>query len=54
MKWILDRAQERSTWIGLIALVGVAGVQIDPEQADSIATGAALLASGLAVGTADK
>lgn len=54
MKWILERAKERSTWIGLIALTGVAGVQIEPEQANNIATGATLLASAFAVGTADQ
>lgn len=29
MKWFVDRAKERSTWIGVAGLLGILGIQID-------------------------
>lgn len=36
-QWLIDRARERSTWMGLTALAGLCGVQIAPEQVDACA-----------------
>ncbi len=33
IKYVLNRLKEKSTWVGLIALVGAAGVTISPEMA---------------------
>lgn len=29
MQWFVDRAKERSTWVGIVALLGMLGVQVD-------------------------
>ena len=34
----IDRAKERSTWIGLIGLLSALGVALSPEQVEAIAT----------------
>lgn len=34
--YILDRLSERSTWIGLTALLGAFSVFLSPEQAEAI------------------
>lgn len=28
MQWVIDRAKERSTWIGISALLGFAGIHV--------------------------
>lgn len=38
LEWIVERLSERSTWIGIIGVVGSLGVAVSPEQADAIAT----------------
>lgn len=53
-QWLIDRARERSTWLGLTALVGLFGVQIAPEQVDAIVQGAVALAAVIAAVTKDR
>lgn len=36
MHWIVERLNERSTWLGLISLAGAVGLALDPDQADAI------------------
>jgi hypothetical protein len=43
-KWILDRAREISTWIGLVKILTAAGIGISPELGEAIA------ALGIAIG----
>lgn len=54
LKWIIDRAKERSTWIGLTGLLTAAGIALSPEQAEAVATLGVALAGAVAVLTADK
>lgn len=35
--WFLDRARERSTWLGITGCLASAGVAIAPELGDAIA-----------------
>lgn len=43
LKWVLDRAKERSTWIGLASVLAAAGVALSPELKEAI------IATGIAV-----
>lgn len=42
--WWIDRLKERSTWFGLLSLLGAAGMVISPEMSEYI------IAIGMAVG----
>jgi len=53
-QWLIDRARERSTWMGLTALAGLCGLQIAPEQVDAIVQGAIALAAVIAAVTKDR
>lgn len=46
MKYLLDRLKERSTWVGLTAVLTAVGVALTPEQTEAV------IALGLAVGGA--
>lgn len=54
MKYLIERARERTTWAGLIALASGVGLSIRPDLAESI------ISIGVAIGgllfalTADK
>ncbi len=49
--WIAARLAERSTWLGVIAIVGAAGYAIRPDLAEAIITlGTGLAGTLLAVG----
>lgn len=54
LQWILNRAAERTTWLGLIGLVTSAGASVSPTQAESIVTVGAGLASAVLAFTADS
>lgn len=54
LKFILDRAKERSTWIGLIAVAGVVGVKIDAAAVDQVVQIAGGVAGLLAIVWPDK
>lgn len=53
LDWILDRAKERSTWLGVISLVTAAGVALSPEQTAAIATAGVAVAGLVAAFTKD-
>ena len=36
MNWLLNRLKERSTWLAIFTLAGLAGIQIDPEFREAI------------------
>lgn len=36
MNWLLNRLKEKSTWLAIFTLVGLAGIQIEPEFRDLI------------------
>lgn len=40
MKWqyIINRAKERSTWLGIVAFATGAGFALSPEQAEAVAS----------------
>lgn len=37
-KYLLERASERSTWLGVIAFASSVGVTVNPEIAGNVAT----------------
>ena len=53
-KFILDRAKERSTWLGLASLLAAMGLAFSPEQTEAIITAAMAIAGSVAVFTKDK
>ena len=53
LKFLVDRLKERSTWLGLIAIVSAAGVAISPEQIEAIAIAGAAIVGAVGVFTAD-
>lgn len=54
MTWIRDRLLERSTWLGLVALLTALGVSITPELAEAIATAGLAVGGIIAAVTKDK
>lgn len=39
MKWILERAKEKTTWLGIIGVIGtLTGAQLAPELQEAITT----------------
>jgi hypothetical protein len=50
-EYLLARLQEKSTWLGLIAIAGAFGVALSPDQATAIATAGTALAGAVAAGT---
>ena len=38
VSWFVDRLNERSTWVGVLAVVAAAGYEFTPEIADAIVT----------------
>ena len=53
-EWILARARERSTWLGLTALLTSLGLALSPEQAEAIAVAGVAVGGLVAALTADK
>ena len=49
--WILDRAKERSTWMGLFSLAGAVGWAVTPEHKELIITAAVAVVAAM---TRDK
>lgn len=54
MAWLINRAKERSTWLGLIALLSGFGLKLNPEMADSIMALGLAAAGFIGVLTQDK
>ncbi len=52
--WILDRAKERSTWMGLFSLAGAIGWAVTPEHKELIITAAVAIVAAIAAMTRDK
>ena len=52
--WILDRAKERSTWMGLFSLAGAVGWAVTPEHKELIVTAAVAVVAAVAAMTRDK
>ena len=49
--WILARLSERTTWAGLVALLGALGVSITPEQSEAFLAAAMAIVGLFAVVT---
>lgn len=52
-QYILARLKERSTWLGIISIVTVAGVALSPEQSEAIVNAGVAVAGVVAVFTPD-
>lgn len=52
--WVVARAGERSSYLGLIALASSLGIVMSPELAQAIMVGAGLLSGALLLATKDK
>ena len=52
--WILNRAKERSTWMGLFSLAGAVGWAVTPEHKELIITAAVAVVAAVAAFTRDK
>lgn len=53
-QYLIDRLKERSTWLGIIALLTACGAPIAPESIDHIVTVGLALAGLVGIFTADK
>ena len=51
---ILDRAKERSTWMGLFLLAGPVGWAVTPDHKELIITAAVAIVAAVAAFTRDK
>lgn len=54
MQYLLNRLQERSTWLGLIALATGFGVSVKPDVSNAIITLGSSLAGVVAAVTPDQ
>ena len=54
LSWILDRAKERSTWVGYFSLAGAVGGAVTPEHKELIVTAAVAVVAAIAALTRDK
>lgn len=51
MQYLLDRLSERSTWVGIVAILSACGISIEPDQAVAIAAAGAAVAGAVNVFT---
>ena len=54
LAWILDRAKERSTWMGLFSFAGAVGLAFTPEHKELVITAAVDAVVAIAAMTRDK
>lgn len=54
MSWIIDRARERSTWIGLTGLASAIGLNLQPEVSEAIVSTGLAAASLISILTTDR
>lgn len=54
LHFVLARARERSTWLGLVSLATALGLMLTPEQAEAIVAAGIAVAGLLSVLTVDK
>ena len=52
--WIMERAKERSTWLGLITLLTVIGINLSPGQQEALVTAAVAVAGAVLAFTRDQ
>ena len=52
--WILERAKERSTWMGLFSLAGAVGWAVTPDHKELIVAAAVSVVAAVAAFTRDK
>lgn len=51
--FLIDRARERSTWLGLVSLLAALGVSLSPEEAEAVVAAAVAVGGAIAVFTKD-
>jgi hypothetical protein len=54
IKYITNRAKERSTWLGLIAILSGVGITLQPDMRDAVVSLGAAIGGFIAVMTKDK
>lgn len=54
LQFILSRAKERSTWLGIISIVTALGLLLTPEQTEAIVAAGMSLAGLIGTLTTDK
>lgn len=54
LTYVIDRAKERSTWLGLISLATALGLMLEQEQQDAIIAAGMALAGLVGAFTRDK
>ena len=54
LAWILARAKERSTWVGLFSLAGAVGWAVTPDHKELIITAAVAVVAAIAAQARDK
>lgn len=54
LQFLLNRARERSTWIGIISFLGSVGVALKPDMAEAIASTGIAIAGLIMAVTKDK
>jgi len=54
LDFIIQRAKERSTWLGITGFLTAIGVALDPSQAEAVAAAGVAIAGLVAVFTKDK
>jgi hypothetical protein len=54
LRLVMERLKERSTWMGLIALAGIIGLQLEAAQLEAIIGAGTAAASLVLILTADK
>lgn len=50
-KYLLERLGERSTWLGILAIITVAGISISPDQQEAITNAGVAVAAAIGVFT---
>ena len=53
-EWLLERIKERSTWLSLIGILAMVGIEVSPESQESILRICLLVASAIGIVTKDK
>lgn len=54
IQYVIDRAKERSTWLGVISMVTALGLVLDAAQQDAIVAAGMAAAGVVAAFTKDK
>jgi hypothetical protein len=54
LKFIGDRLKERSTWVGILSIITVAGISLSPEQQEAIILAGTAIVAAVFTFTPDK